>query len=203
MSLLCRLRCEVTFLELVGGTRAGLPATAASSLRWVALCALICCLSPAVSPSVASASEHRSRAVAREFQREHPCPSTGRTTGACPGYWKDHIVPLGCGGRDAVANLQWQTIADARAKDQWERRLSVVDKQESGPRRVSHLPGTLKDLRVVARDIIFSAKAARAGAPRCAAAQPEGLSALIVRIKSCARLRKVPWNGRSSLKISP
>jgi len=37
----------------------------------------------------ASASEPRSRAVTREFQREHPCPSTGRTSGPCPGYWKD------------------------------------------------------------------------------------------------------------------
>jgi hypothetical protein len=44
-------------------------------------------------PSVASASEHRSRAVAREFQREHPCRSTRLTTGPCPGYWRDHIVP--------------------------------------------------------------------------------------------------------------
>jgi hypothetical protein len=72
--------------------------------------------------SSASANEHRSRAVAREFQREHPCPSTKRTSGACPGYWKDHIVPLACGGPDTVSNLQWQTIADAKAKDQWERK---------------------------------------------------------------------------------
>jgi hypothetical protein len=70
-----------------------------------------------------AASEHRSRSVAREFQREHPCPSTGGTTGACPGYWKDHIVPLACGGPDAVSNMQWQTVHDARAKDQWERRI--------------------------------------------------------------------------------
>jgi hypothetical protein len=71
----------------------------------------------------ASAKEHRSRAVTREFQREHPCPSTGKTSGACPGYWKDHIVPLGCGGPDTVSNLQWQTIADEKAKDRWERKV--------------------------------------------------------------------------------
>jgi hypothetical protein len=64
-----------------------------------------------VLPSVASASEHRSRAVAREFQREHPCPSTGLASVPCPGYWRDHIVPLACGGPDAVSNMQWQTIA--------------------------------------------------------------------------------------------
>jgi hypothetical protein len=75
-----------------------------------------------VLPVAASASEHRSRAVAGEFEREHPCPSTGLTGGPCPGYWRDHIVPLACGGPDAVSNMQWQTIADARAKDAWERK---------------------------------------------------------------------------------
>jgi L-Lysine epsilon oxidase N-terminal len=53
--------------------------------------------------------------------REHRCPSTGNS-GACPGYWRDHVVPLACGGPDAVSNTQWQTVADARAKDRWERR---------------------------------------------------------------------------------
>jgi hypothetical protein len=69
-----------------------------------------------------SAAEYRSREVTRKFQREHPCPSTGKTSGACPGYRKDHVVPLACGGPDAVWNLQWQTIRDARAKDRWERK---------------------------------------------------------------------------------
>jgi hypothetical protein len=66
------------------------------------------------------AREYRSRDVTREFQREHPCPSTGLTSGACPGYRKDHVVPLGCGGPDTVANMQWQTIRAARAKNRWE-----------------------------------------------------------------------------------
>jgi hypothetical protein len=68
-------------------------------------------------PSIASASEHRSRVVVREFQREHQCPSTGLPSGACLGYRKGHIVPLACGGPDAVSNIQWQTIADVRAKN--------------------------------------------------------------------------------------
>jgi len=68
------------------------------------------------------AKEHRSREVTREFQREHPCPSTGRTGGACPGYRKDHIKALACGGPDTVQNLQWQTVAAAKAKDRWERK---------------------------------------------------------------------------------
>jgi hypothetical protein len=88
----------------------------------MALAAVACCISLMTSLNAASASEHRPRAVTREFQREHPCPSTGQTRGACPGYRKDHVVPLAWGGPDAVSNLQWQTIADARAKDAWERR---------------------------------------------------------------------------------
>ena len=72
--------------------------------------------------STAGASEPRSLEVKHEFQRQHPCPSTGSPIGACPGYTKDHVVPLACGGPDAVANLQWQTDADAKAKDKWERK---------------------------------------------------------------------------------
>ena len=90
-------------------------------LGWIGLGMLLLCASPSVVPSVAAACGHRSHAVLRAFQREHPCPSTGLTSGQCPGYWKDHIQPLACGGPDAVANLQWQTIAEARAKDKWER----------------------------------------------------------------------------------
>jgi hypothetical protein len=30
------------------------------------------------------------------------------------------MIPLACGGPDAVWNLQWQTIRDAKAKDRWE-----------------------------------------------------------------------------------
>jgi hypothetical protein len=77
-------------------------------------------------PAIASASEHRSRAMAREFQREFHAPRPGcRPTGPCPGYWKDHIVPLACGGPDTVANMQWQTIREAKAKDKWGRKLAL------------------------------------------------------------------------------
>jgi len=69
--------------------------------------------------STAGASEPRS--LGGEA-RLHPCPSTGHPTGACPGYVKDHVVPLACGGPDAVANLQWQTTSQAKAKDRWERK---------------------------------------------------------------------------------
>jgi 5-methylcytosine-specific restriction endonuclease McrA len=64
----------------------------------------------------------RSHGVRTAFQREHVCPSTGLARGACPGWVIDHIVPLACGGKDAVSNMQWQTKNDAKEKDKWERR---------------------------------------------------------------------------------
>jgi hypothetical protein len=36
----------------------------------------------------------RSPAARRVFQASHPCPVTGPSTGACPGYVVNHIVPL-------------------------------------------------------------------------------------------------------------
>ena len=63
-------------------------------LRWVVSGALIYSAAVIVLQNVASAGGYRSREVTREFQREHPCPSTGLTRGACPGYRKDHIKPL-------------------------------------------------------------------------------------------------------------
>ena len=37
-----------------------------------------------------------------------------------PGYVIDHVKPLCHGGPDDVANMQWQTRAEAKAKDLWE-----------------------------------------------------------------------------------
>ena len=63
----------------------------------------------------------RSAAARRQFEASHPCPSTRRRNGSCPGYIIDHVVPLACGGADAPGNMQWQTLAAAKAKDKWER----------------------------------------------------------------------------------
>jgi len=52
----------------------------------------------------------------------NPCPATGLVRGVCPGYVIDHVKPLACGGADAPGNMQWQTTADAKAKDAVERR---------------------------------------------------------------------------------
>ena len=70
----------------------------------------------------------RSAKVRNDFQKLHPCPSTGLKTGACPGWAKDHVIPLDCGGCDAVENLQWlkdtvKSCAGAECKDRWERKI--------------------------------------------------------------------------------
>ena len=62
----------------------------------------------------------RSPEARRDFQKSHPCPSTGRTSGACPGYVVDHVRPLKRGGPDAPGNMQWQTTQAAKEKDKTE-----------------------------------------------------------------------------------
>lgn len=62
----------------------------------------------------------RSRVAKSEFRSQQPCPSTGSSRGACPGYVIDHVQPLKRGGADAPSNMQWQTRAEAKAKDRWE-----------------------------------------------------------------------------------
>src|SRR5262249_59080129 len=62
----------------------------------------------------------RSSTARHEFQKAHPCPATGKTSGGCPGYVIDHVVPLKRGGADAPLNMQWQTVDQAKAKDRWE-----------------------------------------------------------------------------------
>lgn len=39
-----------------------------------------------------------------------------------PGHVVDHRLPLACGGSDTPSNMQWQTIAEGKAKDKWERK---------------------------------------------------------------------------------
>jgi hypothetical protein len=57
----------------------------------------------------------RSTKAKDDFKKETGYPH-GR-----PGYVIDHVIPLSIGGRDAPSNMQWQTKADAQAKDRTER----------------------------------------------------------------------------------
>jgi hypothetical protein len=70
----------------------------------------------------------RSRSVVAAFRSLYACPSTGRREGACPGWSADHVIPLKCGGRDSVSNLQWlpnaiKSGSGVLPKDRWERRV--------------------------------------------------------------------------------
>jgi hypothetical protein len=75
----------------------------------------------------ADGSIHRSSAVLAAFRRIHPCPATGKSTGACVGWAIDHTIPLGVGGCDAVSNLQWLPVqlksCAGYCKDRWERKV--------------------------------------------------------------------------------
>lgn len=65
---------------------------------------------------------YRSKEAKDQFKRDNPCPANGKPYGRCPGYVIDHIQPLACGGADAPATMQWQSIEDGKAKDKIERR---------------------------------------------------------------------------------
>jgi len=72
----------------------------------------------------------RSSEVTRRFQAMNPCPANGNKTGPCPGYVKDHKWPLCAGGPDTVANLQWQTVAEARKKDVLEKQVCAANRRK-------------------------------------------------------------------------
>jgi hypothetical protein len=62
-----------------------------------------------------------------EFQRQHPCPSTGRATGACPGYIKDHIVPLAEALLRMLAEIEAELpTAAGPAEEQWLRQRAEL-----------------------------------------------------------------------------
>lgn len=85
-------------------------------------------LALALSLGVAQAAD-RSRQARAEFQRQQPCPATGKARGPCPGYVVDHVHPLCAGGPDAPSNMQWQTVQAAKMKDRAERAQCRVNRR--------------------------------------------------------------------------
>jgi len=74
------------------------------------------------SNSVRLTASGMTRTVPVSFQRQNPCPSTSKTSVACPGYGYvvDHVTPLKRGGTDYPSNMQWQTNEVAKDKDKSE-----------------------------------------------------------------------------------
>ena len=85
---------------------------------------------------LADGSIRRRADVLAAFQRIHPCPATLSKTGPCPGWQKNHVQPLACGGADAVYNLMWvRTVLKTCAGnciDRYERDISAIDPPVSG-----------------------------------------------------------------------
>ena len=70
-------------------------------------------------PPPVSAEIERSSVQVHRFHR-----LTGYPQGRL-GYVVDHIIPLACGGPDHPLNMQWQTAAEAKATDRWNRFQAV------------------------------------------------------------------------------
>lgn len=85
----------------------------------------VCRLDPAPLSGNGASSlqprDERGRFIRSSSARARFMRQTGYTGGR-PGYVVDHIMPLACGGADTPENMQWQTIAEGRAKDRVERR---------------------------------------------------------------------------------
>src|SRR2546427_1359357 len=90
----------------------------ANNLVWMSLAAVLL-LALAAQPAIAKT--YRDSAQRHAFMQQHPCPSTGKIEGRCPGYVVDHIKPLCAGGADHPSNMQWQTVEHARKKHRLER----------------------------------------------------------------------------------
>ena len=101
-------------------------------MRLICLCLMLVLTSPSVfarghSSNYCYSCQHtpsgkikRSPEARKEFKKANPCPSTGKSSGTCPGYVIDHIKALKHGGADTPYNMQWQTKEEAKEKDNWE-----------------------------------------------------------------------------------
>ncbi|MDR2365836.1 MAG: HNH endonuclease [Zoogloeaceae bacterium] len=79
---------------------------------------------------LASATDARSKSAVHAFRKTHPCPATGESKGACPGWQVDHVNPLKCGGADHPSNMQWLTVAAHKAKTRREAKRCVKKRKK-------------------------------------------------------------------------
>jgi len=71
--------------------------------------------------AVAGAVQARPAAALRTFKQANPCPATGAVRGQCPGYVVRHVEPVCAGGAATAGNLQWLSLAQAKAQGRWDR----------------------------------------------------------------------------------
>lgn len=77
-------------------------------------------------------AESRSKAQRSAFVRANPCPETGVTRGACPGWEVDHIEPLCAGGVDRPENMQWLQVDEHKVKTKRDVRFCrIADRREA------------------------------------------------------------------------
>lgn len=85
-----------------------------------------------VALAMPAAALARSAKAVRAFRALHECPATGKHGGPCPGFVVDHIIPLCLHGPDHPDNMQWQTVAAAKAKDVEEHRQCRAARRVGG-----------------------------------------------------------------------
>ncbi len=116
----------------------------------LSLCAVPVSASQAKTTHTSKSRTHRSAAAKHAFEVQSGYPH-GR-----PGYVVDHIVLLACGGKDAPSNMQWQTIAEAKAKDLYRaQRLQMIEHINAAiyARKSTEQTGVANEQKSVARQV--------------------------------------------------
>ena len=98
-------------------------------------------------PTPAGARVARNAGVMRQFSETVPCPATGQIQRSCPGYTRDHFIPLCAGGDDAFENIWFEDMGRAEIKDRFEDRLCA--RLRRGVDRATALRAYLRDVETM------------------------------------------------------